>query len=505
MRKFFTLFLILQTVLFVCSCENSTKEEPLTLTVEEQSQHSFLDEAYQDLDSIVLQKKQELMKYLEMAHSSAKAIRNDQLMNSFFSTIRDFDSISSSRKVPVEISQSLKSLKSNIQSHYLNKYLIFNDILFVDSEGDIFYSIRKQEQKGENIFDAGSESSGLSRQMSINPKKSFIDFQFCDVKYQPSGFFVEPVIINDETRGWFVFQFSIDKINNLFSLDKKIGSSGEVLLVNQERYMLTDSRFHAESTILKQKLAKENIHAKFAERKGHKSVVDYRGFRVISSFEVFTFFDSEWLIIAKINESEVLTKYFHHHLNDLQQNFHNSIKPEKSQFYEYVPVEKDVLAVEIDQFRRADEKERIHTQGVMTCTAVLVTYPGRFSYLAHISPYDKIYGENRTDLLGHMLKQIDYLEITKSEKQNLKFVVVSPHQKTIQNIVHTLIDEDYFLSQIKFSYNPKANYANLTYYPEADETLVGWNMEGVKSKFVLQKVSEINSIGNRLRKELNLI
>ena len=81
-------------------------------------------------------------------------------------------------------------------------------------------------------------------------------------------------------------------------------------LVNKNCYMLTDSRFYGETNILKKNLSKDNIESKFSEKKGHKTVTDYRGYRVLSSFEVVHVLNSKWLIVAKIDEDEILTEYY---------------------------------------------------------------------------------------------------------------------------------------------------------------------------------------------------
>jgi hypothetical protein len=81
-----------------------------------------------------------------------------------------------------------------------------------------------------------------------------------------------------------------------------------VFLVNRDRLMLTDSRFQSETSILRQHLSEQNISAKFAEGRGHKIITDYRGQRALTSFEVCPVLDKEWLLIAKIDEDEVVTR-----------------------------------------------------------------------------------------------------------------------------------------------------------------------------------------------------
>ena len=110
---------------------------------------------------------------------------------------------------------------------------------------------------------------------------------------------IEPLIENGKTLGWIVMQCSINKINSIFTNNNSLGTTGELVLVNKDHYLLTNSKFRAEPTILRQQLPHENIESKFKEGQGHKLVTDYRGKKVLSSFEVFEFLGSKWLIIAR--------------------------------------------------------------------------------------------------------------------------------------------------------------------------------------------------------------
>ncbi|GAF88195.1 unnamed protein product, partial [marine sediment metagenome] len=269
-----------------------------------------------------------------------------------------------------------------------------------------------------------------------------------------------------------------------------------------DHYMLTDSCFNVESTILKQRLSDNNISGKFKERKGQKSVIDYRGYKVLSSFEVFNFLESEWLIIAKIDENEVVTNYFKENRKQLDPVFQQSLKNQNALCYDFEPIEEDVIEVDMDEFQRIDTSMVLYTHGVSTCTVILITFPGKFSYLAHISSYDRIYNGMRTDLLGQMLKQISFNEIFQSEKQKLEFAVIAPHVNTIDNVVDILINEGYFLSQVKYIDNQDAIYGNISYNFDSNKAIINWKIDRKNSLFITQKISEIKSIGEKIKNGL---
>ncbi len=455
---------------------------------------SWTDSTYKLLENVVANKKRQLKEYLEIAKTNARQIKDDPLMNEFFSMKRNYYYTSLSMEVPEDLIKEIEQLKQSIQKHYINNYITFYDILFVDEQGAIFYTIRKQNDYKKNIFKGSLQNTALSKKMLENPKESFVDFQFYEISGEPSAFFIEPVKNSEGTKGWFIMQFAINKINHLFSIQKELGASGEVFLVNKSHQMLTDSRFSPESTILKQQLSEENISNKFEEGSGRKSVIDYLGRRSFSAFETFEFFGSEWLIIAKISEAEVITDYYKNQKEYLRVSMQKALQIANSASCTFPAIDDKYIEVDIDEFRRARKNENLYTHGVSECTAFIVALPGKFSYMAHISPYDKIYGENKTDLTGQLLRRIHYLEIIQAEKHALKFIITATHFNTIDNIINILLEEGYFLNQIKFIQNTDARYANVLFVHNTGEAIVNWKMENANGGFVAQNSKDWPSI-----------
>ncbi len=454
------------------SCTETEKSENMPLPDYKDYQQNI----YSMLDTVVQNRKEKLIAYLEETRQKAEAIRNDDLMISFFKAKKDYYQIRQEMHIPASIVADIQELKKSVQQHYVHEYMNFYDILFINPDGDIFYTIKQEEDYHKNIFrDKTLAGTALSEKMQSLPAKSFVDFQFYQVSGEPSAFFIVPVLEDDNITGWIALQFVITKINSLFAHDNKIGATGEVFLVNKDHFMLTDSRFKAHSTILRQKLSDENISSKFQEKKGHKVVVDYRNNRALSSFEVFHFLNSEWLIIAKINKEEILTRYFKTYADTLYSYLDAAVPQAPSG--ENVVFSDDSFnrQADIDEVVRS-ENSPIKTIGVSECTAVLIQYPGRFSYLAHISPYDEIYGQHSTDIMGELLRKINYLEIKDIEKSQLQITIISPHQKAWQQIVNKLMAEGIFLSQITLVHKKDAWFANIFHTPENNETLVEWQM-----------------------------
>ncbi len=488
MRK--TIFYILFLVFYLLTSCYNRQDKPLITKVNA------------NLGEVLANQKNQLIRYMESIQDKARSIHQDELMFTFFKAKRDYYHAKQSMEIPGRITRKIENLKSIIKEHYLYNYLQFYDILFINQEGEIFYTIRKEKDYHKNIFSDEFKNTALSKKLKQNPSESFVDFQFYKFSGEPSAFFIEPVKEGDKFIGWFVFQFAINKINRIFMMEEKLGETGEVILVNQDHYMLTDSRFKVESTILKQKLSAKNIESKFKEEKGYKAVVDYKGDEVFSAFEVFSFLDSKWLIIAKINKEEVITDYYHQHREELGSLFRQCLIEKKPMHSGQEHVEGPKVDVDIDEFKRVQDDKILYTHGVSKCTAIIINYPGHFSYMAHVSPFDKIYGNNRTDLLGHVLKRLTYLEITRSEKPNIHFTVVSPHVKTIKNIAHELVGKGYFLSQLTFMHNPGAVYGNIYHDVKTGQVSVNWLMDRETNEYKSQQSGNVQAIGEKMKKKL---
>jgi hypothetical protein len=473
------------------SCSRSAFESPVT-------------GAYDRLDAIKDQKKTDLTKYLESLKQKARSIGSDEVMTKFFKIKNNYHNLKKASEPPEEVRISIETLGESIKSHYLANYLTFYDILCINTDGTVFHTIRKQGDYLKNLFTSELRTTALSTHLASHPGESFVDFQFYEISDIPSAFFVEPVLDGSRIIGWFVLQFSVNKLDNMFGVHDGLGRTGEVILVNKERYLLTNSRFDSESTILRKRLSEDNISDKFRDRSGHKTVIDYRGYRVLSSFDVFPVLGSEWLLIVKINESEIFSDYYRANKKDLEGPLFRDfpvIPPNRP-----LPAFSDKKRVEVDmdEFRRIDGSEIIFTHGVSTCTAVIVTLPGRFSYLSHISNIDKQYGGTQTDLIRRMFELIRDFDVFRYEIQQLQILVAAPHKESISGIVDELLARGVFLSQITFLHRPDLWYINVHHDYSDNLTLVEWVRNDEKKSVLRQSAEDFPSLEERLKTLINL-
>ena len=49
------------------------------------------------------------------------------------------------------------------------------------------------------------------------------------------------------------------------------------------------------------------------------------------------------------------------------------------------------IKVDFKEFQKSKNSQLLYTEGVATCTAMTISYPGKFGYLLHITPTDGSY------------------------------------------------------------------------------------------------------------------
>lgn len=430
------------------------------------------------------EKVRQLLHFCDRIHSLAQKAAADASVISFFDVNRQYADALNKGPVPDALTERVLELREEFNHYYLENYLSFYDLLFVNLQGDVFYTIRKEADLNRNLLRDDPQKSPLARCLRTKPRgEAFVDFHDYGPTSKPAAFFVEPVRSQKARIGWIVLQCNIGKVNTIFAWNEDLGQTGETFLVNQEGFMLTESNFVGDSTILKKRLDDRNIQAKFSEGRGHRTVTDYRGCRALTSFEVVRFMGAKWLVVAKKDRDEIITRHYSQYQRYYAEKLlaHLEQAPvqlrKSSDFSDH-----DGLRVDMDEFVKASKGETLQTFGISTCTGILVAYPGKFAYLAHISTRDKLYGSDQTNLLGQVVKQVQSFDIRPCEKNRVLFVFVAPHLDSLLAGVAKLVAEGILLTQIQVMLHPQAESAAMRYSYRDNDLAVAWRLSPFSGK-----------------------
>ncbi len=433
------------------------------------------------LDYARQEKVQQLGSFCTRIHALAQKAAQDEFVLASFDINCQYDRARTQGVPPTDLTDQVTRLRQSFNHYYIQNYFAFYDILFVNDRGRIFYTIRNESDLSQTALENQQTQCALLSTLATHPQQEvFVDFHYYAPSAEAAAFFVEPVREEDQITGWIVLQCAINKVNSIFAWTDDLGTTGETLLVNRQGTMLTESNFIGRSTILNKRLDDRNIQAKFADRQGHRTVTDYRGQTAWTSFEVVEFLDTPWLVVAKMDQDEILTQHYLQHRryygDQIKSYLHHT--PVTPLCRKDIPFNEAMLRIDMDEFLKADNGERLVTFGLATCTGLLASYPKRFAYLAHISPKDKIYGvTSETNLLGQMVKRLNTFDIHPVEKRDMEFTVVATHDESLLAIVDKLLEEGYLLSQIQVLVNMEAQSASISYDYQQDELAVGWRTQ----------------------------
>ncbi|MBN2809007.1 MAG: cache domain-containing protein [Deltaproteobacteria bacterium] len=452
------------------------------------------DWAFVSLDYARKERVLQLQRFCERIHKLARQAAEDRMLKDCFLINLAYDQACLQGQVPIALTEKVETLKESFSRYYVDNYFSFYDIVFVNRQGRVIFSLRREYKTRDNLLLTQDNPLSLALRKGSSTEV-FVDFHDYGPSREPASFFIEPVLKDQEHVGWIVLQCAINKVNAIFSGTENLGQTGETFLVNQQGLMLTESNFFGSSTILKKKLDDRNIKTKFAEGQGHRAVIDYRGHHALSSFAVVEFMQTQWLVVAKVDRGEIITTHYARHrkyyADRLQQTLDRA--PVNSGTSPGAAGSREVLRIDMDEFARAADNEELCTFGIATCTGLIAAFPGKFAYMAHISPIDRIYGFAGTNLLGQIIKKIKSFDIYPCEKRSMVFTLIAPHQESFSAAIDKLVDEGFFLSQINLLYNPTAVSASISYSYSDNQLRTFWKMRpGITPEQFFSQVESVN-------------
>ncbi len=188
----------------------------------------------------------------------------------------------------------------------------YSDILIICSaHGHVMYSAAKGEELGTNLEQGPHKDTNIAmlRHDIISTKKAgLVDFEpYPPGKNTPIAFIGSPIYNSNGTMiAIIALRISTDKINSIMLERTGLGDSGETYIVNSSGFMLSNSRFSEDSSILNQKVETIPVTKSLKGETGIEEFApDYRGVSTLASYSPLKIDGVDWAIIAQIDESEV--------------------------------------------------------------------------------------------------------------------------------------------------------------------------------------------------------
>ncbi|MGN7613361.1 cache domain-containing protein [Magnetococcales bacterium HHB-1] len=443
-------------------------------------------EIFAQLKEVQQKKKEEVVTLLKKQES----VVNETIINKHF--IENFGTLLHAFHQQKWKENAFIEAEKEIEKFYAFHLGDFYDLLLLDTRGNIFFTVKKENDWLTNIHDPRYKKLALGRLFSHPPQETvFVDYEYYPPSKEPASFFVAPVKKDGKQLGFVAFQFAINLINEKINAHHLLGQTGEVYLVNGKRRLMTESRFF-QNNLFKERVDTEAVKNALQRKHGEKILLDYRGKRVYSAFERLSIFGHPWIIIAEIDEDEVLSniymKHEEHYFKGLLKRLYGVAKVKKNDHIikkvDSSFTQEQSIRVDIHEFLKS-EKNSLVTFGASSCTVLTVNYPKRFGYMAHISPVDEVYqqsvfnfddGEKSNQLIKRLMHKIERFDIRPVEKTALRFGIFAVHNRSLQQIIRELLHHGIALSQITVAFHPEAESVNVSFDPVQQKIKSYWFM-----------------------------
>ncbi|UUX49029.1 methyl-accepting chemotaxis protein [Nisaea acidiphila] len=189
----------------------------------------------------------------------------------------------------------------------------YADVMLIDSDGNIVYSVLKEQDYATNLIEGPWKDTELARtfaRLAEAPEAGQVvmtDF----VAYEPRGgkptaFIATPLFVRGEFAGGLFFQIPDQLIDRLMRDTTGMGDTGETILVGADRLLRSSSRVSGEEAVLHAKAETEAAERALAGEEGTVKGVNYLGVSVYSVFKPFEFSGVRWAVLGEMSEAEIL-------------------------------------------------------------------------------------------------------------------------------------------------------------------------------------------------------
>ena len=175
----------------------------------------------------------------------------------------------------------------------------YNDIMLVSAEGKIELT---SAEYGDLEWDVGLDVSTEPYFKRGKEKTYFTDLFYNKFTGKNLLYVVTPCL-DQQGRfiGCVIAEININRIYDMLVDRDGLGQSGETYIVNQEKLMVSEARFHKDA-VLKIKVDTFGVNEGLAGKSGVSTYPDYRNIPVVGAWHPIKY--TNWVLLAEIDEEE---------------------------------------------------------------------------------------------------------------------------------------------------------------------------------------------------------
>ncbi len=192
----------------------------------------------------------------------------------------------------------------------------YHNIMIIGSRGDIFYSVKKEDDYKTNIFNGKYSNTHLNKALKdVLKTKQYI---LTDLDFYPANkkglaqFALSPILRDDgSVHSIIVIQLKADYLSNLILNKEYIYETYETYIVGKNNRLRSDTILDKEIYNVSSSFKKDiRIHTQaiknaFEIGTGIDILLDYSNIKVLASFSKIESFNIQWAVITKINSQEI--------------------------------------------------------------------------------------------------------------------------------------------------------------------------------------------------------
>lgn len=188
----------------------------------------------------------------------------------------------------------------------------YYDVFFISADGDVLYTVAKEDDYRTNLVDGPFAKTGLGRLYrtlvaSTGDAMAMEDFSRYLPSHDEPAAFLGARVTDESGRllGIYAVQIPEQPINEIMQFSAGMGETGETYLVGQDGLMRSTSRFFEASTVLESEVTGTSVRKALEGEVGVEIVDDYRGIPVYSAYRPFDFEGIHWAVLAEQDVAEV--------------------------------------------------------------------------------------------------------------------------------------------------------------------------------------------------------
>ncbi len=183
----------------------------------------------------------------------------------------------------------------------LQKSRGYYDIFLFDTEGNLLYSVMKEDDFATNFLNekAPYYKTGLGEvyRKALKSRNAHADFSlYTPSNDTPASFMAFPVFEGNKKIGVLSFQMPVNEINKIMDISSGLGKTGEIILLGADQLMRNNSRFTQKNDMLRTRLSLNTYRDE--QLRSRPLQTDYRKNAIIYSALPFKLFQADWTIVA---------------------------------------------------------------------------------------------------------------------------------------------------------------------------------------------------------------